>query len=527
MSRIACLYIPLFPLAARLRSEHELREEAVALFQGNGNAARVIGASRRARRAGIRPGMSLPQARALLPKLTVRGRDSTCERTAQDALLEIAESFSPRVEDAEEGTAYLELDGLERHFPGDSPEQELAHALTLTCDKAALPVWIGIASSKLAARVAAEQPSSPTIVPPGHEASFLDPLPLHRLSPEAEVLATLDRWGIRSIGEFARLPKNKIASRLGEPGQKLHEKARGLDPHPLVPYQPPATFTEGMELEWPLVALEPFLFVGRAALSRLCQRLAGRGLACSRLEVRLHLDPDGMCHRSIRLPAPSRETKTLLTLIRLNLEREPPGAPVTAFTLVAHPDRPRESQLSLFGPPSLSPEKLATTLARLFALLGPDRVGSPRPLDSHRPERSALVEYQPPAPPDHRPEPKPGRGLLSVRTFRPPLPLEVITASGETRPSLAMPGKPPSATDSGSDYVPREIASVIQDGAAKRPSIQGRIKVASGPWSLEDEWWSEDAIERDYWDIELAAGGLYRIYRQRRTGEWFADGIYD
>ena len=99
MSRLACLYVPLFPLAARLRSESDLREEAVALLQGNGNAARVIGASRRARQAGIRPGMSLPQARALLPKLTVRSRDRSCERAAQDALLEIAESFSPRVED--------------------------------------------------------------------------------------------------------------------------------------------------------------------------------------------------------------------------------------------------------------------------------------------------------------------------------------------------------------------------------------------------------------------------------------------
>lgn len=520
MSRIACLCVPLFPLAARLRSEHDLRDEAVALLQGNGNAARVIGASRRARQAGIRPGMSLPQARALLPKLTVRSRDTNCERAAQDTLLEIAESFSPRVEDAEEGIVYLELDGLDRHFPGDSPEKELAHALTLTSDKAALPIWIGIASSKLAARVAAELPSSPTIVVSGQEADFLAPLPLHRLSPEAEVLETLHRWGIRSIGEFARLPKNKVASRLGEPGQKLHEKARGMDSHPLVPYQPPATFAEGMELEWPLVALEPFLFVGRAALSRLCKRLSSRGLACCRLELELNLEPDGLCHRSIQLPAPSREAKTLLTLIRLNLEREPPGAPVNAFTFLAHPDRPREAQLSLFGPPALSPDKLATTLARLFALLGPDRVGSPKPTDSHRPERSTLVEYTPPAPPDHHPEPKQGRGLLSVRTLRPPIPLEVITASTTTEIKRSNTGVETS-------YVPREVLSVIRDDSAKRPAIQGHIKVASGPWSLEDEWWSEQSTERDYWDIELTEGGLYRIFRQRHTGEWFADGIYD
>jgi len=514
MPRLACSCIPLFVLAARLRSEPELRGEAMAIFQGNGNAARTVAATRRARQAGVRPGMTLSQARALMPKLTVRARDDDCERAAQETLLEIAESFSPRIEDAGEGVVYLELDGLDRHFPGDSPEHDLAHALAVTTEKASLPIWIGIASSKLAARVAADLPSSPNIVPVGQEAEFLAPLPLSRLAPQAAVLETLRRWGIRSIGELAQLPRNEIASRLGETGQVLHERARGLDPHPLVPYQPPPVFAEGMEMEWPLVTLEPFLFVARAALGRLAQRLTHRGLACTRLDLTLRLEPDGYHQRSIQLPAPTRETKTLLTLIRLDLESSPPGAPVTGFTLIAHPDRPREAQLSLFGPPALSPDRLATTLARLFALLGPDRVGSPRPVDGHRPESSTLVEYTPPPPPEIRTEPRQGRGLLTIRVLRPPVPLEVLT--GPTGPGGA-----------NAPIAPREVSSTLQEGTTQRPRIEGRIKVASGPWGLEDEWWSAGAVEREYWDIELGRGDLLRIYRQTTSGEWFADGIYD
>jgi hypothetical protein len=34
-------------------------------------------------------------------------------------------------------------------------------------------------------------------------------------------------------------------------------------------------------------------------------------------------------------------------------------------------------------------------------------------------------------------------------------------------------------------------------------------------------------VERDYWDVELSGGGLYRIFRDRKTGDWFADGMYD
>ena len=122
MPRIACLYLPLFPLAARLRSEPELTREALAVVEGNGNAARVVAATRLARSAGLRPGLTLPQARALCPKLVARPRDADCERAAQEALLEVAEAFSPHVEDAGEGIAYLDADGIDRHYPGPSPE---------------------------------------------------------------------------------------------------------------------------------------------------------------------------------------------------------------------------------------------------------------------------------------------------------------------------------------------------------------------------------------------------------------------
>ena len=66
MTRIACFFVPMFPLAARLRSEPELIQEAVAIVEGNGNNAHVTAATRRARKKGIRPGLSLAQARSRL-----------------------------------------------------------------------------------------------------------------------------------------------------------------------------------------------------------------------------------------------------------------------------------------------------------------------------------------------------------------------------------------------------------------------------------------------------------------------------
>ncbi len=531
MPWIACAAVPLFPLAARLRSEPDLADQAVVVVEGNGNAARVVAATRRGRRAGIAPGQTLPQARALLPQLVVRPRDPECETSATEALLEAAGELSPRVENAGEGVVFLDAEGLERHLRaatvaagrrggtanGGGWQAALGRALTNAAEAVGLPVRVGVAGSKLAARVAAAQPGSPTVVAAGGEAAFLAPLPLADLSPEAKVAETLERWGIRTVGELARLPRAEVASRLGEAGEALYAVARGRDPHPLVPWAPPPAFREGMTLEWPIVNLEPFLFVGRAALERRAERLAGRGLACARLDLALRLEPDGVYERRLDLPAPTRDVKTLLTLLRLDLEAHPPGAPVAGFTLTAHPDRPREAQLTLFGPAALSPDRLATTLARLFALLGPNRVGSPRTVDGHRPERWALAPYEPPPPPEAPAEPpaapprRPhgGHGLLAVRVLRPPVALEVLV------------------DEAAAETPPRSLAAVAREEEARRPKIEGRVRVASGPWGLEEEWWSEQPVARDYWDVELAAGGLYRIYRDRASGEWYADGIYD
>ncbi len=531
---IACIFVPLFPLAARLRSEPELKEETVAICEGNGTAARVAAATRKARRVGVEPGMTLPQARARLPKLIARGRDAACERTAQQALLEVAESFSPRVEDAGEGVVYLDLEGhpaLARNAGGDQPRPYVSLALSLlrAVEKAGLPGRVGVAASKLSARVAAGLPDSPTIVPEGEEQRFLAPLPLARLAPEWETAATLERWGLKSIGDFAKLPEGEVASRLGESGRDLHASARGIDARPLEPYLPPPAFSEAMDLEWPLASLEPFLFVAHAALERLVARLESQALACARLEAALNLDPEGHDTRSIQLPAPTRDVKTLLTLLRLDLEARPPGAAVAGFTFTAHPDQTRRAQLSFFGPAALSPDRLATTIARLAALLGADRVGSPRAIDGHRPERFTATGYLAPPPPPIRLPPRAGRGLLSVRVLRPPVPLEVLTSPDSVGAGIGGTdsvgtGLAP-ARDEACDSYHRPYAVKSPPDAA--PPIAGSVRVAAGPWSLEEGWWSDSPADRDYWDIELSDGGLYRIYRARTGGAWFADGVYD
>jgi protein ImuB len=354
---------------------------------------------------------------------------------------------------------------------------------------------------------------------------------------------TLRRWGVRTLGDFARLPADRTASRLGPAGASAHQAARGIDSSPLAPYHPPPTFHEGMELEWPVVTVDPLLYALRQSLERTRKRLEREDLACALLELELGLEPEGAEHRRIRLPAPTRDVDALLALTRLELESKPPRAPVIAFISITHPDRPRRGQITLFGAPEIHPDKLAGTLAHLAARLGPERVGSPRTVDGHLPERTHTVPFDPPPAPKLRQPPRQGRGLLVVRVLRPPVPMEVITEEArDTRYSMLDARYPPphlenshvaekggrAGIPNSSFLIPNSLRLVsLASESGATPRIQGLVRVAAGPWTLEDEWWSNQPVERDYWDVELSGGGLYRVYRDRKTGDWFADGMYD
>ena len=91
-------------------------------------------------------------------------------------------------------------------------------------------------------------------------------------------------------------------------------------------------------------------------------------------------------------------------------------------------------------------------------------------------------------------------------------------------------GPPPGgATAPPSTVPPRRLVSRDEEEGpgGRRPRVVGTVRVASGPWAMEEGWWRDAPAARDYWDVELDDGALYRIYRNRADGRWWADGVYD
>jgi protein ImuB len=186
--------------------------------------------------------------------------------------------------------------------------------------------------------------------------------------------------------------------------------------------------------------------------------------------------------------------------------------------MAADPAAPRVRQEGLFLPSAPDPEKLELTMARLANLVGDSNVGSPRLMDSHRPDAFQMSRF---LPSHNGPEvrqtnigvPEERGPIAAFRVFRPAPRVRVTLREGR----------------------PVHISF---------PGMHGQVAAASGPWRTSGEWWREDQWQGEEWDVEVhrpvssantiensssvePQKGIYRIYYDAMRRAWFVAGMYD
>ena len=551
----ASVYVPNFLVQSVVRAEPELRGRALALVDGEPPLWKVVAASEGALRAGIELGIGGSQAKQFCG-VEIRRRSPGLEKAAHAALLDVGWSISPRVEDTAPDTMVLDIAGLTSLFES---VKNLTAVLAERAASIGLCPQIAAASNIEAAILAARGFPGITLIPPGEEKERLSSLPVEVLFPPVETFETLDRWGIRTCGELAALPVLPLSERLGQEGVRLRELARGADCRSLVLAQPETSFEEELALDYAVTELEPLSFLLGRLLDQLCARLEARSLAAIAFHLRFDLQDceeeetfeirrknsgaqtgEKTFRKILRLPVPMRDSKTLLKLLRLQLQSDPPPGSIVKIYMAAEPARPRTGQKGLFIPDSPDPEKLEVTLARLAGLVGDSNVGSPQLVNTHRPGEFRMTRFSASNEssmdglrcPPHSAESsawelkerstgntektRRGRAAIAFRMFRPELPANVESEEGCP-------------------------ACISFRGA------RGKVVAASGPWRTSGDWWEEHGWRQDEWDMEVLfdsrrertdgnpslrshAGpqnGIYRIYYDGRRRGWFVRGRYD
>jgi protein ImuB len=479
-------------------------KEPIALLDGESKRGLLLEVSLGAEALQIRPGMAASQALARSPTLRLLNASALAEEALQARLFRFVETLSPRVERRAPDQWLLDLRGN----GGVSWEKWGHTALQRLRTHEGIEGTLGIAPKPDLAWCAARRAHPLRLI--DCPESFLEELRFEELGASETLCEQLHDWGLSTLGDLLRLPRQDTLERLGPEAAALWEVARDSRESVLRLETFPEPFELGVDFESPIETVEPLRFSIHRLIEQFCSRLRLLQRVGSEVHLHLGLEQGAPYHRTLTIPAPCREEAVLQRILETHLETLQFDSPIVSLRLRLKAVLPDSRQLSLFESPMRDPNRFGETLARLRALVGEEAVGVPRALDSHRPDaieltdpitawtqRSALLEPQPHALHVH------GTLLgLPLRRFRPPW--EVTVQSRSHRPAHML-----------------------------GPHLQGPVEDCRGPFRMSGDWWDTLAWEREEWDIQLGGrcSGLYRISRRGSTappsGPWFVEGFYD
>ena len=285
--RVAVLWFPDWPVyvQAQSRGWDVLAPAAVIADY------RVLACNAAARAQGIRIGMKQRHALAAYPQLNVAADDSTRQASVHEDVLAALQDVSAVVETLRPGLLAFPVDALARYY-GDE-----ANAVEKLLDAAArihADCLAGVADDLVSAVWAARLGKS---IPVGGSPEFIAGLPISVLSIESELRApahlsaTLQQLGLRTMRDFAELPRADVAARFGQEAVEWHRIASGHVDRDVAPRRQREDLELRYEADEPIARTETAAFIARHVATALHNKLFAAGEACLRLAVRAYLEP--------------------------------------------------------------------------------------------------------------------------------------------------------------------------------------------------------------------------------------------
>ena len=447
-------------------------------------------------------GMPLREAQARWPTEPLLPLDRAAAEQAFEPVLKLLDTFSPFVEEAVPGLAYLDASGLERRY---GPPTALGRAVRAAVAKATgfEPV-LGIAAGKFLAEVAARSAgaSGVRVVPPGDAAESLARLPVAALGMGPTAVRRLRALGVRSVKQFAALPANSILHRYGADGWRAYRGLHGRLRDPLVARRHPLVVHDLLDFEWVEDNPDRLLFAAKMLVDRLADRLARHRVATRTLRVRWTFEDGARQDRDLRLAEPTARAGTLLRYLRWHLDGLQVAQGITGIRLRADEltDTSGWQLRLLAGPDGRVPDlerrrRALDVLGRIRARWGDRAVRQVELTDARRPER----------------------GFRSVEATLPELVDEPASAPRTQLPFWLL--DPPRRVRVVDERADRRI--VVIDG-------HGHVVTAqAGPWRLHDTPWRDDTVARDYYQFQAATGNAFLCFHDRHSAQWYLQGLHD
>ncbi len=490
------------------------------------HANRVLACSPAARAEGVRRGLRKREAQARCPQVTVVEYDPGRDARAYEPVVAAVEELAPGVEVFRPGVCAVAAKGPAGYYGGEEQAAErLVEHVALHCG---VEAQAGIADGTFAALLAARRGQ---LVPSGATAGFLGEMDVSTLD-RPELADLLRRLGIRTLADFAALPAGDVLARFGFDAAYAHQLAAGRDDRPLAVRTPPPDLTITGEYDPPLERVDMAAFAARALADRLHERLAGHGLAATRLGIEAHTAAGEELHRVWRHDG-LLDAAALADRVRWQLDgwltgassRIRAGSGVFSGRLPARPtagiDRLRlvpdglvrhaGMQPGLWGELGESDVRAHRALVRVQGLLGPESVFT-AVLGGGRgyAERARLVPWGD----EHdSPPPQPWPGRLPT-----PAPATVLTEPA----AVAVHAADGSSLDIDERLALSGSPTTVVVGREPPLAVTGW----AGPWPVQERWWAPgEAASLVRLQLGLADGRALLV--ARRDGAWWLEAVYD
>lgn len=545
--RILSLWFPRLGAERLIRAARGLHSGPLAVVAEQSNMQVITSLNTEAQAAGLRVGQPVRDAHAMCASLITRPRNAPAEAAFLTALRRWAGKFSPWVAEEAPDGLIVDLSGCAHLFGG---EEALLSVLETDCADMGLSVQMGIADTLGAAwalaRYAGQEATSDRngdaisqearatraragkrrhwtkggaapqvmalgggarIAAPGQAYGALSPLPIAALRLEDQVVAQLNRLGLRRIGDLLGQPRASLARRFGRGLVLRLDQAMGSAPEPVSPARPPHHFAVRMTLPNPIGLVEDVMAAVDRILPTLCTKLEEKGRGVRTLRLEAHRADQAAEVIEIGLARPTYDKNRIRPLLEMKIDKIDAGygidmlrleaiqtEPIHARTIAGHAEARRVARNRLEGNTAVD-----DLMAKLGARVGLDAITRRHPAASHIPEKTAqtlAAAWSEPA----RDWPAPPR----------PRPLQMWQPEPVMAPET--PNVPCTFRWRGRDW---------------------QLAQATGPERIAPEWWLDDpnwrSGVRDYWVVVTEQGErLWLFYGHGGTmsAGWLCQGQF-
>ncbi len=364
-----------FYASVEQRDRPELCGRAVIVGASPGGRGVVAAASYEARRFGVHSAMPIGRAARLCPDAAFLPVDRDRYASVSRDIMAILAGFTPLVEPLSIDEAFMDVTASRALFgSGEAIGAEIKRRVTAGVG---LTASVGVAASKFVAKVASDlrKPDGLVVVPPGSEAAFLAPLPIGRLWGVGRVTErALETMGIRTIGQLAAIPPDRLQARFGASGAGLAALARGEDDRPVEPSQPPRSMGAEETFDVDHREMARLRTTLRRQAERVARELRAEGYAARLVTLKLRF-ADFSTHTRAHATEPTQDGLAIYTEACALLERLRLAQPVRLIGISVSGLGPAaQGQLSLLAPDAPRRERLAGALDRLHERFGGDSV---------------------------------------------------------------------------------------------------------------------------------------------------------